>query len=202
MSALAALAAGLPTATQSATITSAGLALGVGLLAVEHIRWWRGSGGGGGGKGKGAPTEASGPAKDPKQLIPFWFGITVGTLMVACPAGLLGSLAGLFRWGGNGLGGTVMSFMTGHRASPIAQASAPTLGDGGAIVVTAMVIGLWLLRKAFPKATKGRWWKGVFTGTLITIGTGTFALIGNAIIPGANNLGDWALNGLVHTSIL
>ena len=197
------VAAALPTTTQSTTITSAGLALGVGLLAVEHYRWWRGSGGGGGGKkGKGGPVESAGPAKDPKQLIPFWFGIAVGTLMVACPAGLLGSMAGVFRWGGNGLGGTVMSTMTGHTAHPIAQASAPALGDGGAIVVTAMVVSLWLLRKVPPKVSKGRWWKGVFTGTLISIGTGTFALIGNVVVPGANSLGEWALTSIVHTSIL
>ncbi|MEU6070549.1 hypothetical protein ABZ864_40450 [Streptomyces sp. NPDC047082] len=195
------LAAAIPTAAQSTTITTAGLAVGIGILAVEHVRWWRGGGGAKGVPGA-AGGAAGGAARDPKVMIPFWFGIAVGTLMVACPAGLLGSLAGLFRWGGNGLGGMVMATMTGHQASAIAQASAPGLGEGGAIVVTAMVIGLWLLRKAFPKATKGKWWKGVFTGTLITIGTGTFALIGNIVVPGANSLGDWALHGIVHTSIL
>ncbi|MFI5685881.1 hypothetical protein [Streptomyces sp. NPDC051636] len=194
-----ALAAAVPSAAQSSTITSAGLAVGVGLLAVEHVRWWRGGGGG----AKGVPgAAAAGSARDPKVLIPFWFGITVGTLMVACPAGLLGSMAGLFRWGGNGIGGLVMSTMTGHQAHAIAKASAPGLGDGGALVVTAMVVSLWLLRKVPPKATKGKWWKGVFTGTLITIGTGTFALIGNIVVPGANSLGDWALHGLVHGTLL
>lgn len=167
---------------------------------MEHVRWWRG--GGEEARRRAHPARPCGPARDPKVLIPYWFGLAVGTLMVACPAGLLGSMAGLFRWGGNGIGGMVMSTMTGHHANAIAQASAPGLGDGGALVVTAMVVGLWLLRKAFPKATKGKWWKGVFTGTLITIGTGTFALIGNIVVPGANNLGDWALHGLVHGTLL
>ncbi|MFF3190533.1 hypothetical protein [Streptomyces misionensis] len=179
------------------TLTTAGLAVGVGLFATEHVRWWRGGGGGaaaGGGPG--------GAAKDPKALIPFWFGVAFGTLAVACPAGMLGAGAGFLRWGGNGLGGWVMSTMTGQHATAVAQASAPTLDEYGAPVVTALVFVLWVLRKTFGKQPKGRWWRGVWAGTLLAIGTGTFAMIGNLVVPGANDLGAWAVNGLVHGTLL
>ncbi|MFD6421053.1 hypothetical protein [Streptomyces sp. NPDC060198] len=191
------LAAGLSGAT-SATITSAGLAVGLALLAVEHVTWWRGATAGGGGKKGGAPVEGGGKAKDPRALIPFWFGVAFGTLAVACPAGLLGYGAGFLRWGGNTVGGTVMSWMTGQSAPTVATGSAPSLDGYGALVVTALVIVLWLLRKKFGKATTGKWKKGVVVGVLIGIGTGVFAMVGNLVVPGANDLGAWALDGLIH----
>jgi hypothetical protein len=181
------------------TLTTAGLAIGVGLLAWEHVRWWRGGGGGavaaGGGPGGGA-------AKDPKALIPFWFGVTFGTLAVACPAGLLGAGAGFLRWGGNGIGEWLMSTMTGQHATAIATAATPRLDEHGAIVVTALVFVLWLLRKTFAKLVRGKFWWGVLAGTLLAISTGTFAMIGNLVVPGANDLGAWAVNGLVHGALL
>ncbi len=200
------LAAGL-TGMTSTTLTSAGLAVGLGLLATEHVRWWRGGGGGGapaggGKKGKGAPVEAAGKARDPKALIPFWFGISFGTLMVACPAGLLGTAAGVLRWGGNKIGDTIMSVFTGQSSKVIAQAHAPALDGNGALVVTALVIALFLLRKTFAKLNKGKFKKGVWCGTLLAIGTGTFALIGQLVVPGANDLGAWALDGLVHGTLV
>lgn len=196
------LAAGTTAEYISGTLTSAGLAVGVSLFAVEHVRWWRGGSGGGGGKGKGgAPAEAGGKAKDPMALIPFWFGVACGTLMVACPAGLLGTLAGFLRWGGNGIGGMVMDWMTGQDSATVATAAAPRLDDKGALVVTALVIALWLLRKTFAKAIKGKFKKGVWAGTLVAIGTGIFAEIGNIVVPGTNNLGAMAMGALVNGSL-
>ncbi|MFF9088628.1 hypothetical protein ACF1BE_19790 [Streptomyces sp. NPDC014991] len=189
------LAAGQFTA---GTLSTAGLAVGVGLLAVEHVRWWRGGGGAaaaGGGPGGGG-------AKDPKVLIPFWFGVTFGTLAVACPAGMLGTGAGVLRWGGNGLGGWVMSTMTGQHATAVASASAPALDQYGAGIVTALVLVLWSLRKTFAKALKGKWWRGVWAGTLLAIGTGTFAMVGDLVVPSTNELGAWLVNGIVHGSLL
>lgn len=197
------IAAGAVTEYTSATLTSAGLALGISLFAVEHVRWWRGGSGGGGakGKGKGAPAEAGGKAKDPMALVPFWSGVTFGTLMVACPAGLLGTLAGILRWGGNGVGGMAMDWMTGQDSATVATAAAPHLDDKGALVVTALVIALWLLRKTFAKAIKGKFKAGVWAGTLVAIGTGAFAAIGNAVVPGANGIGAWAMGALVDGSL-
>lgn len=180
------------------TVTTAGFALGLALLGSEHYRWYKGSGGGGGGgKGKkgAAPVAAAGPARDPKALIPYWFGITCGILMVACPAGILGTVAGVLRWGGNGVGGWVMSFMTGQKASTMATAAAPGLNSYGAVVVTALVISLWLLRKGIAKAVKGKWKKGVFTGALLCISTGTAAFIAAQIVGGANGIGELVLQG-------
>ncbi|MGW1814087.1 hypothetical protein ACWCQM_11075 [Streptomyces sp. NPDC002125] len=193
------LAAGLGDMT-STTLTSAGLAVGMGLLAVEHYTWWRGSGGGGAVAGKkGGSVEAGGKARDPKALVPFWFGVAFGTLMVACPAGLLGYGAGILRWGGNGAGGLVMSWMTGQDATTIATAAAPRIDGNGALVVTALVIVLYLLRKKFAKIAKGRFWKGVLVGVLVAIGTGVFAVIGNMVVPGVNDIGAWAMGVVVHS---
>ncbi|MFF8716176.1 hypothetical protein ACF07T_32795 [Streptomyces sp. NPDC015184] len=190
------LAAGVGEMT-SYTLTSAGLAVGIGLLAVEHFTWWRG---GGGGKGAAA-AEGGGKAKDPMDLIPTWFGIAFGTLMVACPAGLLGYTSGFLRWGGNGIGGLIMSWMTGTDAQTVTNSSAPSLDHGGALVVTALVISLWLLRKKFPKATKGKFKKGVFIGVLLAIGTGIFAMIGDLVVPGANDIGGWALDAILRSDV-
>lgn len=199
------LAALVPTNLTSNTLTTAGLAVGLALLAVEHITWWRGGGGGttvgGKGKGKGAPAAPAGKARDPQALVPVWSGIAFGTLMVGCPAGLLGMAAGFLRWGGNGLGGLVMSWMTGADASAIASASAPTLDEYGSLIMTALVITLWLLRKKIPKPVKGKFQKGVLVGVLLAIGTGIFAYIGNFVVPGANQFGAWAIGGLIHGTI-
>ncbi|MEH0574327.1 hypothetical protein QBA54_07485 [Streptomyces sp. B21-108] len=176
------------------TVTTAGFALGLALLGTEHYRWYKGGGGGGKGK-KGAPDVAAGPARDPKALIPYWFGIACGILMVACPAGLLGTGGGVLRWGGNGAGGWVMGTMTGQHATTMASAAAPGLDSYGAVVVTALVIALWFLRKNIAKAAKGKWKKGVLTGCLLCISTGTAAFIAAQVVGGANGIGALVLNG-------
>lgn len=186
----------LPAQITTTALTTAGLAVGIGLLTVEHVRWWRGGGGG------AAAAAGGGTGKDPKALIPFWFGMAFGTLAVACPAGLLGTAAGVLRWGGNGVGGWIMHAMTGQSATTVAHASAPALDGYGALVVTCLVIALWLLRKQFAKVVKGKWWRGVWAGTLLAIGTGAFALVGDLVVPGANSLGQWAIGGLVNGTIL
>ena len=189
----------------SSTLTSAGLAVGVGMLLVEHIRWWRAGGGGaaaasGGGK-KGAPAAAAGRSRDPIVLAQTWMGIAFGTLMVACPAGMLGTAAGFLRWGGNGIGGTVMQSMTGAHAETVANASAPTLDANGSIVVTALVFVLFLLRKTYAKHIRSRFLRGVFIGTIVAIGTGVFAMIGQAVVPGVNDLGAQIMGHIVHSSV-
>lgn len=174
------------------TVTTAGFALAVGLLGAELWRWWKGSGsgGGGGGKGKkGAPAVAAGPARDPKALIPLGFGMVFGILMVGCPAGLLGGADDVLRWGGNGVGGTLMGFLTGQDGITFAQAPAPRLDGYGAVVVTALTIGLWLVRKHVPKIPKGKWKKGVFIGIMLCISTGMAASVAQTVVGGANNAG-------------
>ncbi|MER6235938.1 hypothetical protein ABT185_07660 [Streptomyces clavifer] len=195
------LAAGFGDMT-STTLTSAGLAIGIALLAVEHITWWR-SGGGAATAGKkgGGPVEGGGKAKDPKALIPIWSGIAFGTLMVACPAGLLGYGAGILRWGGNGFGGLIMSWMTGQDAATIANAAAPRIDANGALVVTVLVIVLFMLRKKFPKTARGKFGKGVLVGVLVAIGTGVFAIVGNMLVPGVNGFGAWCIGAIVNTDV-
>jgi hypothetical protein len=193
----------------SNVITSAGFALGVVILLVQHARWWgvtallKTSGGGTaptvGKKGApAAPADTGGGKRDPVQLALLWLGIAFGTLMVACPAGLLGTAAGFLRWGGNGIGGTLMSGLTGHDAATVATASVPILDDNGAIIVTILVGVYWLLRKHIPKPIKAKMRAGIWCGALLGIGTGVFASIGNAVIPATNQLGAQLLGGLVH----
>jgi hypothetical protein len=174
----------------TSTVTTAGFALAVGLLGAELWRWWKGGSAGGGGKGKkGAPTEAAGPARDPKALIPIVFGMVFGILMVGCPSGLLGSGDDILRWGGNGVGGTLMGVLTGQDGITFAQAAAPRLDGYGAVVVTALTITLWLVRKQIPKLPKGKWKKGVFIGIMLCISTGTAAVVAQTVVGGANDLG-------------
>lgn len=171
------------------TVTTAGFALALGLLGAELWAWWKGGASGGGGGKKGAPAETAGAARDPKALIPLVFGIVFGILMVGCPSGLLGTGSGVLRWGGNGAGGFTMSLLTGADGAEFAQASAPTLDEYGAPVVTALAISLWLLRKKIPKLPKGKWKKGVFIGVMLCISTGTAAIVAQTVIGGTNDLG-------------
>lgn len=185
------LAAGLEQYTATG-VTSAGFALGLAILAVEHWRWFKGGAGGGGGGGKkGGGDAPAGPSRDPKALIPYWAGFVFGVLMVACPAGLLGTAANVLRWGGNGVGGWVMSTMTGQRATPLAQAGAPGLDQYGATVVTVMVLVLFWQRKKVAKLVKAGWKKGMFSGVLLCITTGSAAVLAQTIVGGTNDIGQF-----------
>ncbi|MEU9921887.1 hypothetical protein AB0H51_11420 [Streptomyces griseoluteus] len=178
------------------TISTAGFALGITLLGTELWRWHKG-----GAKATAGPPGAGGGAKDPKALLPLGFGILCGILMIACPAGLLGGLAGLLRWGGNSVGDLAMDWMTGAQSTQLGSAATPRVDGYGAIVVTALFLTLVALRKGFAKLVKGRWWKGVLVGVLLCVSTGTAALIAGQIIDGVNGLGAWAIGGLVHGTI-
>lgn len=184
-------------------VTTAGFALGLALLGVEHWRWYKGgatapapAG------GKGAAPAAGGKARDPLALIPFWFGVAFGILMVACPSGLLGALADILRWGGNGAGGLVMSWMTGQSAATIAQASAPRLDMYGAPVVTALLMVLWWQRKAVARVVKGKFKKGVLTGVLMCITTGTAAIIAQTVVGSTNDLGRFLFDTLTTGTLV
>ncbi|MEU2181247.1 hypothetical protein [Streptomyces thermolilacinus] len=190
------LAAGAASQFTTTSITGAGLAVGIALLAIEHIRWWRGGRAGTAGKDEG------GKAKDPKALIPTWFGVAFGVIAVGCPAGALGIGAGLFRWSGNTFGGFVMNFFTGQTSSAVATGAAPALTSNGALIVTALVITLIALRKAFPKTSRGKFWRGAFAGCLVTIGTGMFMYLGKVVIPTVNEVGAQVMGTVVHGTLL
>ncbi|KMS69803.1 hypothetical protein ACH49_26055 [Streptomyces leeuwenhoekii] len=188
------LAAGQYTTT---TISTAGFALGLALLGTELWRWHKG---GRGGKGKG--DDGGGAARDPKALIPLGFGIVCGILMIACPAGLLGTLANFLRWGGNSVGDVTMQWLTGTPSQALGTAATPRIDGYGAIVVAALTVSLWLLRKQIAKAVKGKWWKGVLIGVLLCVSTGTAALVAQQIVEGANGVGAWAINGIAKGEIV
>lgn len=184
------LAAGQYTTT---TISTAGFALGLALLATELWRWHKGSAKA---AGPGGPPGAGGAAKDPKALLPLGFGIVCGILMIACPAGLLGTLADFLRWGGNSVGDVSMKWLTGASSQTLGTAATPRIDGYGAIVVAALFTVLFLLRKTFAKLIKGKWWKGVLVGVLLCVSTGTAALIAEQVVDGVNGLGAWAIDGI------
>lgn len=185
-------------------VTTAGFALGLALLGAEHWRWYRGSGGAavtvGKGKGKGA-APAAGKSLDPKAMIPFWFGMTCGILMVACPAGLLGTVSEVFRWAGNGIGGLAMDWLTGQQGAALAQGGAPNVDGFGAVLVTALFVALFLLRKVIPKNTRGKWWKGAFTSSLLCITTGTAAWVAESVVSGTNGAAQMILDTIAHGTL-
>lgn len=189
------LAVGEQFAAQS--VTTAGFAVGMALLIVEHWRWYKG-GGGAAAAGAAGAAGGGGAARDPKVLIPFWFGVLFGILMVACPAGLLGTVADALRWAGNGAGGWVMSSMTGQDSTTTVPTGAPGLNQYGAMAVTALVLVLFFLRKQFAKLIKGRWKKGVLCGVLLCITTGTAAVIAQATVGGANDLGQYVFDAATN----
>ncbi|MGW0566097.1 hypothetical protein [Streptomyces tauricus] len=180
-------------------VTTAGFALGMALLGVEHYRWYRGSAApAAASAGKGGPPAAAGRSLDPKTMIAYWFGMVCGILMVACPGGLAKIVSEFFRWAGNGIGGLGMSWLTGQDGAQLAQGGAPQIDGFGAVLVTALFLALVMLRKALPKAVRGKWWKGVFTSCLLCITTGTAALIASVVVTGANDLSRMILDAAVH----
>lgn len=179
----------------SGTVTTAGFAIGLALLGTEHWRWYKAGGG-------AAAGAAGGGSRDPKQLIPFWFGIACGILMVACPAGFLGAAAGFLRWGANGFGGMAMGWLTGKDGATLASASAPGLDGYGAVVITALTVALWWLRKSIAKAVKGKWRKGVLTGCVLCISTGTAAVIAQQVVGSTNSLGHFVLGQIATGTLL
>ncbi|MFF8679510.1 hypothetical protein ACF07F_16525 [Streptomyces sp. NPDC015237] len=182
-------------------VTTAGFALGLALLGAEHWRWYRGSGATApAGKGKG-PAPAATKSLDPKAMIPFWFGLACGILMVACPGGLLGTISEIFRWAGNGIGGLAMDWLTGQSGAQLAQGGAPQIDPFGAVLVTALFVALFLLRKAIPKTARGKWWKGAFTSSLLCITTGTAALIAEGVVSGSNEVARMVLDAVATGSI-
>ena len=182
-------------------ISTAGFALGLALLLTDLWRWHKGGKGGGKGKGKGA-DDGGGAAKDPKALIPLGFGIVCGILMIACPAGLLGTLAGFLRWGGNSVGDLAMNALTGTASQNLGTAATPRIDGYGAIVVTAITVALWSLRKSIAKAVKGKWWKGVLVGVLLCVSTGTAALIAGQIVDTVNSVGAWTIGAITEGTLV
>jgi hypothetical protein len=182
----------------TATISTAGFALGLALLGTELWRWHKG--GGGAKAGPGVP--GGGAARDPKALIPLAFGIVCGILMIACPAGLLGTLASFLRWGGNSVGDVAMKWLTGTPSQTLGTAATPRIDGYGAIVVAALAASLFFLRKQIAKAVRGKWWKGVLVGVLLCVSTGTAALVAQQVVEGANGLGAWAINGIAKGTIV
>ncbi|MGW4300408.1 hypothetical protein ACWEHT_11585 [Streptomyces sp. NPDC004646] len=180
-------------------ITTAGFALALGLLGTELWRWYKG---GAKASAGGPPGAGGGAARDPKALIPLGFGILCGILIIGCPSGFLGKFGGFLRWGGNGVGGTAMSFLTGQDGATLAQAAAPRLDPYGAPLVTALFISLWLLRKQIPKLPKGKWKTGVFIGVMLCVGTGTAAIVAQTVIGGTNQLGHQLFTGIVHGTLV
>lgn len=188
------LAAGQYTTT---TISTAGFALGLALLGTELWRWHKSGGGG----GAAAAAGGGGGGKDPKALLPLGFGIVCGILMIACPAGLLGTAASFLRWGGNSVGDVSMRWLTGTPSQTLGTAATPRIDQYGAIVVAALFVALILMRKSFAKVPKGKWWKGIIIGVLLCVSTGTAALIAQQVVEGANGIGAWAINGAAKGSI-
>ncbi|WP_030569636.1 hypothetical protein [Streptomyces aureocirculatus] len=186
------LAAGQYTTT---TISTAGFALGLALLGTELWRWHKGGGG-------GAGAAPGGSSRDPKALLPLGFGIACGILMIACPAGLLGTAAEFLRWGGNSVGDVSMKWLTGTPSQTLGTAATPRIDGYGAIVVAALFIALIILRKTFGKIIKGKWWKGVVVGVLLCVSTGTAALVAQQVVDGVNGVGAWAIGGLAEGTLV
>jgi hypothetical protein len=184
-------------------ITGGGLAIGAFLVVRELYMWFRtGSGGGAapGGKKGGPPAAGGGGGRNPKALVPFASGLAFGTLMVACPAGLLGKLAGLLRGIGNGIGDGVTKAATGHNTATVATGSAPGLDGNGALIVVVAMLLVIVAWKRLAKALKGKFGSGVWCGTLLGISSGLFAFVGQMVVPTANDLGAQLVGSIVNGS--
>jgi hypothetical protein len=152
-------------------VTLGGAAAGFGILVMAAIRWWF--------REKHKPAAA----------VPFLLALAYGTLLILSGGGLLGGLAGITLWGGNGLGDLALVYGVGGTTANVTRARQLVLTPGGHVVVllfTLALIGLW---KWAGKVPNGKIAAGIIAGVLLGL-SGTYA--GAAAVPlgsGADMLG-------------
>lgn len=162
------------------TLSIGGLGVALAILWANLRPWWKGG-------------------RDPKQLLPFGHGFTVGALATVCAGGVLGLLAGCTAGVANTAGRRAVPGTTGTSDGTIAHASLGQLTPGGGLVVFLLAVGLVIAWKSTGKAEKKRMAGGAFCGSTLCLTAGIAGLL--TWLPSvANASGGWLL-GLVGGAV-
>ncbi|WP_264203536.1 hypothetical protein [Streptomyces bambusae] len=161
-------------------LSLAGVAVGIIILIANLRPWWNGG-------------------RDPKALLPFVSGWTLGALATVCTGGALGwgahGIAGLISRAGN----TATEAVAGTSAAPVETARAGTLTGPGGVAVVVYLAYVVLLYRSSGQQDSRRILGGVATGAILGLLPGIAAMLG--WLPGtANGLGTWAY-GLVRGEV-
>ncbi|WP_263165424.1 hypothetical protein [Streptomyces sp. SCSIO ZS0520] len=152
-------------------LTLAGLALALAILLLNLRTWWKS------------------PGRDPKTLIPFGGGFTMGALALAC-GGLLGwgaymAVSGANRGGDKGVSGT-----TGQNAGDsLNGSSVGALTPEGAVVVFLLFVLAVVTLRAAGKQDKRRMLGGAFCGATLPATAGIAGALA-WLVPLVNQIGD------------
>ncbi|MFF2522261.1 hypothetical protein [Streptomyces liangshanensis] len=137
-----------------------GVIVALALLWANLRPWWKGN-------------------RDPKALIPYTAGASIGSLSTICVGGALG-------WGAAGIAGLISSgadkgirALTGTGPAPVATASLGRLTEYGGAVTVLLLIVVAIMVKTGTKDDRRR----------IAGGFATFAVLG--LLPGVVALLDW-----------
>ncbi|MYV53135.1 hypothetical protein [Streptomyces sp. SID3212] len=137
-----------------------GVIVALALLWANLRPWWKGN-------------------RDPRALVPYAAGASIGSLSTICVGGALG-------WGAAGIAGLISSgadkgirALTGTGPAPVATASLGTLTEYGGAVTVLLLITVGMMVKTGSKDDRRR----------IAGGFATFAVLG--LLPGVVALLDW-----------
>lgn len=141
-------------------LSMGGVIVALALLWANLRPWWKGS-------------------RDPKALVPYLSGASIGSLSTVCVGGALG-------WGAAGIAGLISSgadkgvrALVGTGPAPVATASLGTLTEYGGAVTVLLLIGVGIMFKTGSKDDRRR----------IAGGFVSFAVLG--LLPGVVVLLEW-----------
>lgn len=154
--------------TTATGLTLGGLVIALVILIANLRPWWKGG-------------------RDPKQLVPFSYGLALGSVSTICMGGLLGWLAGCTAGVGNRVGDKGVGMVTGSRgSSTLARGDLGHLTPEGAIVVVLLTAIVFLAWRSAGKQDKKRIFGGAYCGATLCLTAGVAGLL--AFLPDAINM--------------
>ncbi|MEU9498227.1 hypothetical protein [Streptomyces sp. NPDC048196] len=146
--------------TTATSLSLGGLALSLVVAYANLWPWWK-------------------AGHDPKKIIPFAQGFSLGAISTICAGGVLGWLAGCSAGAGNTGGGKVLGGITGASGGgTLARGDLGHLTPEGGVVVLLMTVGVVMAWRSAGKADKKRTAGGAFVGSTLTLTAGVASLLG------------------------
>lgn len=173
----------------SITITLGGLLVGLVLLLRQFLpNAWTLLKVKAGRKGDG-DAPAAGGKFNLREHVPFILGAILGMLAIACPGGIIGTIAGKIAGFSNAAGDKVLSSGAGGATTSVTRHATATMTQYGAMVTVLLVAAVIIIRKSLDKTHKKQMFSGVWCGSTLGLSAGAAGLLGTVLIPAANQLG-------------
>ncbi|AZM46585.1 hypothetical protein DMB38_12860 [Streptomyces sp. WAC 06738] len=154
-----------------ASLTVGGLGVGLAILGVNLWKWWKS------------------PGRDPKALLPFAAGLSLGALATLCAGGLLGVLAGWTAGLNNKAGEVAVPGATGTSSGAVARGSMGALTSGGALLVFLLAVAYVVAWRAANKELKRKLLGGWWSGATLSLSAGAAGILASTLVPLVNDAG-------------